>query len=70
MSGENEARSSQDCGRIWFDADFWFGAAAVAGIGLAFLLNQAITMAGRRKRNTRNKNWKTNLVSFLSTNQS
>ena len=44
------ARSGPSCGKIWFDPDFWFGALALAAAAGAFFLNQAITMAGRRRR--------------------
>ena len=44
------ARSGPSCGKIWFDPDFWFGALGLAAAAGAFFLNQAITMAGRRRR--------------------
>ena len=40
---------SGDC-EIHLDGNLFFWAPAAAGAGLAFLLNQAITMAGRRGR--------------------
>ena len=43
------AGRSSDC-EIHLDGNMFFWVAAVAGAGLAFLLNQAITMAGRRRR--------------------
>ena len=44
------ARGGNSCGKIWFDADFWFGAFAIAAAAGAFFLNQAITMVGMKKR--------------------
>ena len=41
------------CGKIWIDGDLWFCVLAAAGVAGAFLLNQAITMAGRKKRRKR-----------------
>ena len=40
---------SSDC-EVHLDGNLFFWVAGVAGAGLAFLLNQAITMAGRRRR--------------------
>ena len=48
-----ERSVKSNCGQIWIDADFWFCVLAAAGVAGAFLLNQAITMAGRKKRRKR-----------------
>ena len=50
-SSPGQGRSSS-C-EIHLDGNLFFWAAAAAGAGLAFLLNQAITMAGRRRRRRR-----------------
>ena len=41
------------CGQIWIDGDFWFSMFAAAGLAAALFLNQAITMAGRKRRRKR-----------------
>ena len=51
------ARSGPSCGKIWFDPDFWFGALGLAAAAGAFFLNQAITMAGRRRRKKSTKSY-------------
>ena len=54
----NQARgASPNCGDIWIDGDLVIGLAGAALFAFAFLLNNAITMAGRkRKRRKRNAN--------------
>ena len=54
---EDSARSGPSCGKIWFDPDFWFGALGLAAAAGAFFLNQAITMAGRRRRKKSTKSY-------------
>ena len=49
----HERSVKPSCGKIWIDGDFWFCVLAAAGVAGAFLLNQAITMAGRKKRRKR-----------------
>lgn len=49
----HERSVKSNCGQIWIDADLWFCVLAAAGVAGAFLLNQAITMAGRKKRRKR-----------------
>lgn len=46
-----EGRS--DCGDIWIDGEFFLGAVVAAGLAMAFALNQAITMKGKRRRKKR-----------------
>ena len=45
--------TNANCGKVWIDGDFWFCVLAAAGAAGAFFLNQAITMAGRKKRRKR-----------------
>ena len=53
-SRERQERSVKpSCGKVWIDGDFWFCVLAAAGVAGAFFLNQAITMAGRKKRRKR-----------------
>ena len=53
-SRERHERSVKpSCGKVWIDGDFWFCVLAAAGVAGAFFLNQAITMAGRKKRRKR-----------------
>ena len=49
----HERSVKSNCGQIWIDADLWFCVLAAVGVAGAFLLNQAITMAGRKKRRKR-----------------
>ena len=49
----HERSVSANCGEIWIDGDFWFSILAAAGLAAAYLLNQAITMAGRKRRRKR-----------------
>ena len=46
----HERSVKADCGQVWIDGDFWFCVLAAAGLAGAFLLNQAITMAGKKRR--------------------
>jgi hypothetical protein len=49
--GDRVKRSQgSSCGDIWIDGDVLFGGIAALGLAFAFLLNEAITMAGRRRR--------------------
>ena len=50
-------RASSDCGDIWIDGDAFLGVATVALVTAAFLLNQAITMNGKRKKRSTGPNW-------------
>ena len=52
--------TNANCGKVWIDGDFWFCVLAAAGAAGAFFLNQAITMAGRKKRRKRNVQNNTN----------
>ena len=49
----HERSVKPSCGKVWIDGDFWFCVLAAAGVAGAFFLNQAITMAGRKKRRKR-----------------
>lgn len=54
-AAEDVGTARSDCGDIWIDGDFLLGVTAAAGLAMAFVLNQAITMAGRRRRRRRKK---------------
>ena len=49
----HERSVKSNCGQVWIDGDLWFCVLAAAGLAAAFLLNQEITMAGRKKRRKR-----------------
>ena len=42
--------TSSNCGDIWIDGDAFLAVATAGLVFAAFLLNQAITMAGRKRR--------------------
>ena len=46
------------CGDIWLEGDLVLGVTAIAGAAMAFILNQAITMRGRRRKRREETNGK------------
>ena len=62
----HERSVKADCGQVWIDGDFWFCVLAAAGLAGAFLLNQAITMAGKkRRRRKRSQSTSQNALSHI-----
>ena len=53
--GKGKSSVSPSCGDIWIDGDFLLGALSIAALGAVFLINQAITMAGKRRKRRRKR---------------
>ena len=53
--------TQNNCGDVWIDGEFFMGVATIGLVSAAFLLNQAITMNGRRKKRRRKRGFDTSV---------
>ena len=61
----DRVKRSGDCGDIWIDGDTLFAGIAALAAGAAYLIYQAATMAGRRKRRDASSNIFENIQSVI-----